>query len=633
MPALDRLWSMVMSKEGKAGFSSCLIALGIVYGDIGTSPLYAFRAAIEACSPNPGEAECLGVLSLIIWAIILTVSVKYIGLVLKADNQGEGGILALLTFVVPWQSHQSFKQGGPLLIIGLFGAALLYGDGVITPAISVLSSVEGIGVITNSFSAYVMPITVAIIVVLFLVQYKGTEFIGKYFGPIMLVWFITIGLLGVAQIARFPKVLIAINPLYALSILTNESSVAFAVMGAVFLAVTGGEALYADMGHVGRKPIQVAWIFCVFPCLLLNYAGQAALILMDPNEIANPFYHMAPDFALIPLVLLATCATIIASQALISGVFSLTQQACNMGLLPRIHAVQTSASGVGQVYLPTVNYLLMAMVIAVVIEFKTSDALAGAYGAAVSLTMLGTTILLYNAMRHKWKWNAPFVLTASVLFITLDAIFGASCVVKAIESGWVSLVVSAIIFYIMYVWNKGTRIIFRRLDALAVPVEYFTLTMDSLHRVEGTSVFISRQSTGVPSTLLTHTAHNHVLHRHVIILNIESERIPRILAKDRLSITKLAEGLWRVQARYGFMQAPNIPVIMVSLEKLGLPCNTEKIRYYMGHERVVGTESKNSLQGIERMLFTFLSNNAARPSDYFKIPDDKIVEMGLRVDV
>ncbi len=620
-------------EDGKSRLSSCLIALGIVYGDIGTSPLYAFRAAIEACSQTPTEQECFGVLSLIIWALILTVSIKYISFVLKADNQGEGGILALLTSAIPWQSHLSFRQGGAPLLIGLFGATLLYGDGIITPAISFLSSVEGIEIITNSLAAYVIPITIIIVIALFMVQHKGTEYIGKYFGPIMLVWFTTIGALGLIQILKFPQILLAINPYYAFHLLLKNTSVSFAILGAVFLAVTGGEALYADMGHVGRSPIQSAWMFCVFPCLVLNYAGQAALVSMDPREIANPFYHMAPDFALIPLVILATGATIIASQALISGVFSLTQQACNMGLLPRIHFVQTSASGVGQVYLPTINYFLLVMIIAVVLGFKTSDALAGAYGTAVSLTMLATTILLYYTMRNKWKWNPLLVLGISGIFIVIDIIFSASCLGKAIDGGWVSLVISALIFYIMYVWNKGSRVIFKHLDALTVPVEYFTLTMDSLHRVEGTSIFLSRQTTGIPSTLLTHTAHNRVLHRNVIILNIISERSPRILAKDRLSVTELAEGLWRVQARYGFMQAPNVPVIMASLEKLGLPCNTDKIRYYMGHERIVGTDSQKSLQGFERMLFTFLSNNAARPSDYFKIPDEKIVEIGLRVDV
>ena len=614
-------------------FSSCLIALGVVYGDIGTSPLYAFRSAIEACSENPTEIECLGVLSLIIWALILIVSIKYIIFVLRADNDGEGGILSLLTYVVPWQSHLSFRQGGILFFVGIIGSSLLYGDGIITTAISVLSSVEGVNIITSSLSGYVTPIAVTIITALFLFQHRGTEYIGRYFGPVMITWFITIGTLGFLQIIKLPHILVAINPYYAFLILMNSTSVSFAVMGSVFLAVTGGEALYADMGHVGRSPIQRAWIFCVFPCLILNYAGQAALVAMDPREIANPFYHMAPDFALIPLVILATAATIIASQALISGVFSLTHQACNMGLLPRIHFVQTSSAGVGQVYLPTVNYILLAMVIAVVVEFKSSDALAGAYGTAVSLTMLATTILLYYAMRYKWKWNPLFVIAISGIFLTIDIVFSASCLSKTIDGGWVSLVVSAMIFYIMYVWNKGGRIIYKHLDALAVPVEYFTLTMDSLHRVEGTSVFLSRQTTGIPSTLLTHTSHNRVLHRNIIILNIITERTPRILAKDRLTVTKLAEGLWRVEARYGFMQSPNVPVIMANLEKIGLPCNTEKIRYYMGHERIVGTNSKKSLQGFERLLFTFLSNNAARPSDYFKIPDEKIVELGHRVDV
>jgi len=625
--------SVVNAEVSKPRALSCLIALGIVYGDIGTSPLYAFRAAIEACSPNPTESDCLGVLSLIIWALILTVSIKYISFVLKADNQGEGGILALVTYVVPWNSQLSFRQGGALLVVGLFGSALLYGNGIITPAISVLSSVEGIEIITHSLAAYVVPITIVIIIALFTVQYKGTEYIGRYFGPIMLVWFVTIGVLGLIQIAKFPQILLAVNPYYAFSLLIKNVSVSFAVMGAVFLAVTGGEALYADMGHVGRSPIQLAWVFCVLPCLLLNYAGQAALVSMDPREIANPFYHLAPDVFLIPLVILATAATIIASQALISGVFSLTQQACNMGLLPRIHFVQTSASGVGQVYLPTVNYILLGAVIAVVLQFKTSDALAGAYGAAVSLTMLATTILLYCAMRNKWRWNPIFVLIISAIFITIDIVFSISCLGKTIDGGWVSLVISVAVFYIMYVWNKGARIIFKYINSLAVPVEYFALTMESLHRVEGAGVFLSRQTAGIPSTLLTHTAHSHVLHRNVIILDIVSERVPRILAKDRLSVMKLAGGLWRVQARYGFMQAPNVPVIMASLEKLGLPCNTEKIRYYMGHERIVGTDSKKSLQGVERMLYAFLSNNAARPSDYFKIPDERIVELGMRVDV
>ena len=436
----------------------CLLALGIVYGDIGTSPLYAFKVAVlaSAGSGAPAPAEVLGILSLIVWSLVVIVSVKYIVFVMRADNHGEGGILALLALVHPWSSAAQSRRSA-LILLGIFGAALLYGDGVITPAISVMSAVEGLEVVAPSLMPYVKPLTVAILIGLFLVQSKGTARIGRLFGPVMAVWFLVIALLGVVSIYQTPHVLAALNPQYAIGVFLGGGWTPFFVFGAVFLALTGGEALYADMGHVGRLPIRIAWVSFVLPALVLNYAGQAALMLRDPREIENPFYHLAPEILVLPLVVLATLATVIASQALISGVFSMTRQASQLGLWPRLKIVQTSGEGFGQIYVPVINWGLMLLTLAVALLFKTSDDLAAAYGVAVSGTMLITTVLLHEAMRSNWGWSAYVRLPMTALFVAIDLAFFSANLLKLPEGGWLPLVAGGFVFWLMWVWTKGHR--------------------------------------------------------------------------------------------------------------------------------------------------------------------------------
>ena len=613
--------------ENKGLLSACITSLGIVYGDIFTSPLYAFKAAIEAVSSTPTELECFGVLSLIFWSLIITISIKYIVFVLKADNDGEGGILALLALI-----KNSSSNRGCLTILGLFGAALLFGDGILTPSISILSAVEGLDVITTSLSTYVKAITLVIIICLFSFQYKGTAYIGKFFGPIMVLWGLTLGILGIIQIIYTPTVIYAINPWYAYHILTNNFSVGFTVMGFVFLAVTGGEALFADMSHCGRTPIQTAWTFFVLPCLVLNYAGQAALITNNSSEISNPFYRLAPDWALLPLVILASLATIIASQALISGVFSLTRQACSMNLFPRIKTFQTSSDGYGQIYIPIVNYTLLVAVIIVVVVFKSSDSLAAAYGIAVSITMFITTILLFKAMKNIWQWSLWFVIPIISVFLSIDAIFVVSNLTKIAEGGWIPLIMAAFIYYFIQVWSKGTSIVQKRLQTMAAPIEYFTLQAKTVHRVPGTAVFLSKDYTNVPPVLLQHITKNKTLHKNVIILSVITAKVPKVSAKDRIKFYNLDENIWRVETTYGFLQAPNIPVIIASLEKYGLPIDHDKTTYYVGRDHIVGNDNEN-LRGVDQFVFVFMSNNAAHPADYFKIPPEQAVEVGIRIEV
>lgn len=618
--------------QPKSNLFLCIATLGIVFGDLGTSILYAFKTAIESISKTPTEIECLGVLSLIFWSLLITISLKYMIFVLKADNQGEGGILALLALVVPWNANGPQRNSGFLLTIGLFGSVLLLGDSVITPAISVMSAIEGLDIITKSFSDYTKPITILILILLFSLQYKGTTYIGKFFGPIMVLWFATTGFLGLIQIIHTPIVINAINPWYAYYILTNDIYIGFTIMGLVFLAVTGGEACFSDLGHFGRKPIQMAWTFIVLPSAILNYAGQTAIVISDPTSISNPFYHLAPDWFMIPLVLLATCATIIASQALISGSFSLTRQACSMNIFPRIKTFQTSSTGYGQIYIPIVNYTLLFAVIIIVMTFKDADSLAGAYGIAVSMTMGITTILLYRVMTNIWQWSKWFVIPIISVFLTIDTIFCISNMSKIFEGGWVPLTMAAIIYYLIKIWGKGSYIVQKRLNTMAVPVEYFTLASQSIHRVPGTAVFLSKEHTNISPILLQHITKNKVLHKNIIILSIITAKIPKVSAKDRLTIYKLDETIWRVQANYGFVQSPSVPVLIASLEKLGLPCDPDKVTYYVGRDHIVGNENVH-LRGIEQFLFVFMSNNAAQASDYFKIPEKQAVEFGIRIEV
>ena len=617
----------------------CLLALGIVYGDIGTSPLYAFKVAVMASVNGgaPAPAEVLGIFSLIVWSLVLIVSVKYVIFVMRADNHGEGGILALLALVHPWSNAAQSRRSG-LIMLGIFGAALLYGDGVITPAISVMSAVEGLEVAAPSLASYVKPLTVAILVGLFLVQSNGTARIGRLFGPVMAVWFLVIALLGLASIVKTPQVLAALNPQYALGVFFSGGWTPFFVFGAVFLALTGGEALYADMGHVGRFPIRVAWTAFVLPALVLNYAGQAALMLRDPGEIENPFYHLAPDIMVLPLVLLATMATVIASQSLISGVFSMTRQAAQLGLWPRLKIVQTSGEGYGQIYVPVINWGVMLLTLVVALVFKTSDDLAAAYGVAVSGTMLITTVLLHEAMRSNWRWPRWVRWPMAALFLAVDLAFFSANLLKLPEGGWLPLVAGVGVFWMMWVWTKGSDIIDQRLRDLTEGLPDFLgrLEAGGLTRIPGTGVFVTKTSGDLPPALLHHAEHTHVLHERLIILVVATAEEPYVRARDRLDVQPLnSHGFWRVEARYGFMQTPNLPLALrscvVADERLDV--DPENVTYYVGHERIVPNDDNPAMEGFEEFAFAFMSRNAAHPTDYFKIPDEQVMEVGIRIDI
>ncbi len=615
-------------------------ALGIVYGDIGTSPLYAFKVAAETAGNGaPLGADpvpVLGVLSLIVWSLLLVIAFKYVLLVMRADNHGEGGILALLALVRPWSASGTARRRW-LIALGIFGATLLYGDGVITPAISVLSAVEGLEVVASGFEPWVKPITIVILVALFWVQYRGTATIGRWFGPVMLVWFGVIAVLGVGGILRAPQVLSALNPEWALALIARNSWVAFLVFGSVFLALTGGEALYADMGHVGRRPIRVTWFSVVLPALVLNYAGQAGVILTDPGASANPFFRLAPDALQIPMVILATMATVIASQSLISGVFTLTRQAIAMGLWPRMKIVQTSAGGYGRIYLPVINYGLMLLTLGVVLAFKNSDDMAAAYGIAVSGTMLITTLLLAVAMRQVWGWSHLLVLPLAAGFCAIDLCFFTSNLFKLPQGGWLPLAAGIVIFLLMRLWERGTRYLHGRVAEMAEPVPVFLerLATGGVIRTPGIGVFLTRTAADVPEVMQHHVKHSQVLDQTVIILTIASHERPQVPSRERYTAVPLGDGLWRVTAHYGFMQTPNIPVVVRRCveEVLKLDLDPEDVTYFVGRERVIASDDNPAFSGISEWLFAFMAHNVADASDFYRIPESQVVEIGIRIDI
>ncbi len=631
-------------EAGRAGSGSLVVAgvaaLGIVYGDIGTSPLYAFKVAAEtAGGGGPLGADpvpVLGILSLIVWSLLLVIAVKYVLLVMRADNHGEGGILALLALVRPWSAAGTVQRRW-LIAIGIFGATLLYGDGVITPAISVLSAVEGLEVVGAGFTPWVKPITVTILIALFLVQCRGTAVIGRWFGPVMLVWFGVIAILGIGGILRAPQVLSALDPEWALALVGRDGWLAFLVFGAVFLALTGGEALYADMGHVGRRSIRLTWFLVVLPALLLNYAGQAAVMLAEPGAIGNPFFRLAPDALQLPMVVLATVATVIASQSLISGVFTLTRQAVAMGLWPRMKIVQTSAEGYGQIYLPVINYGLMVFALGVVLVFKSSDDMAAAYGIAVSGTMLITTLLLAVAMRQVWGWPRAAVLPLAIGFAAIDLGFFVSNLFKLPQGGWLPLAAGVVVFLLMRLWERGSCYLHDRVAAMTEPVAVFLegLAAGGIIRTPGVGVFLTRTAADVPEVMQHHVKHNQVLDQHVIILTIAGHEIPRVPSRERYSAVALGDGLWRVTAHYGFMQTPNLPVVVrrCVAEVLKLDLDPDDVSYFVGHERVVASDDNPAFSGLSEWLFAFMAHNVADVSDYYRIPGHQVVEIGIRIDI
>ena len=619
---------------GSPGFLA-LTALGVVFGDIGTSPLYAFQVALIGIGhPVPTAAEVLGIVSLILWALTIMVSLKYVVFVLRADNDGEGGILALLSLVGADQVAHGLKL--PLLVLlGVVGASLLYGDGVITPAISVLSAMEGLKLVAPGFEHFIVPATLLVLIGLFAIQRHGTGSIGRLFGPLMVIWFVVIGALGLVNVWMAPAILRAINPAEAARFLVDDPKISFVVIGAVFLALTGGEALYADMGHVGATAIRRAWFGLVLPALLLNYFGQGALILSDPSAVDNPFYKLAPGWALLPMLVLATFATIIASQALLSGVFSLTRQAMQMGLCPRARIIPTSAEEAGQIYVPASNWLLMVGTLLTVVLFRSSDSLAAAYGIAVSGTMLITTILLYRVAVSRWRWLPGVAIPIIVVFGAIDATFLVSNSIKIVEGGWFPLIIGSAIAILMLSWRKGASEVRRRLQEMSMPLKEFLDYADKavIGRAEGMGVWLTKVEHGASPMLLRHIEHNRVLHATVVLLTFVSDRRPRVPFHERHSVHRLGHGFYRIQVRLGFMQTPDIPLSLINCNKLGFDADLDHKNYYIAHETIVRRQVASSMEPISFAIFSFLNRIASRAPDFFKIPQDAIIEVGFRVEV
>jgi KUP system potassium uptake protein len=612
-----------------------LTALGVVFGDIGTSPLYAFQVALTGVGHSPPtQADVLGIVSLILWALTVMVSLKYVVFVLRADNDGEGGILALLSLVAADQVANGARLP-VLVLLGVIGASLLYGDGVITPAISVLSAMEGLKLVAPGFEHFVVPATIAVLIGLFVIQRYGTGSIGKLFGPIMVIWFVVIGGLGAANIWMAPAILRAVSPTEAVSFLIADPKISFVVIGAVFLALTGGEALYADMGHVGANAIRRAWFGLVLPALLLNYFGQGALILSDPAAADNPFYKLAPGWALIPMVVLATFATIIASQALVSGVFSLTRQAMQMGLCPRARITPTSVDEAGQIYVPAANWLLMTGTLLTVVLFRSSENLAAAYGIAVSGTMLITTILLYRVAVSRWQWPPAVAIPVIAIFGAIDAAFLVSNSIKIVEGGWFPLLVGGLIAVLMLSWRKGSSEVRHRLHEMSMPLNEFIDYADStcIGRAPGMGVWLTKVEHGASPMLLRHIEHNRVLHATVVLLTFVSDRRPRVPFHERHSVHRLGHGFYRIQVRLGFMQTPDIPLTLINCNRLGFDADLDHKNYYIAHETIVRRAVGSAIEPIPFAIFSFLNRIASRAPDFFKIPHDAIIEVGFRVEV
>lgn len=623
-----------LKHEGSPWFLA-LTALGVVYGDIGTSPLYAFQVALAAIGhPTPSAAEVLGIVSLIFWALVVMVALKYVVFVLRADNEGEGGILALLSLVAADKIANGAKLP-VIVLLGIVGAALLYGDGVITPAISVLSAMEGLKLIAPSFGTLVVPVTLAILIGLFLIQRYGTGGIGKLFGPIMVVWFIVIGGLGAANIWVSPAIIEAFNPVEAARFLIADPAISFAVFGAIFLVLTGGEALYADMGHVGPAAIRWAWFGLVLPALVLNYFGQGALILADPAAADSPFYKLAPTWALIPMVSLAAVATIIASQALISGVFSLTRQAMQMGLCPRARIISTSSDEAGQIYVPAANWLLMAGTLLTVVLFKTSDNLAAAYGIAVSGTMLVTTLLLYRVAITRWLWPPSIAIPVIAAFGAIDITFLISNSTKFVEGGWFPVIIAAGVAGLLLSWRTGSSAVRRSLHSMSMPLTEFLNYADKtvIGRAPGMGVWLTKVEHGASPMLLRHIEHNRVLHEIVVLLTFVSDRRPRVPFHERHSVERLGHGFYRIEVRLGFMQTPDIPLTLINCYKLGFDADLDHKNYYLAHETIVRHEKDSTVGPISFATFSLLNRLASRAPDFFKIPHDAVIEVGFRVEI
>lgn len=609
-------------------------ALGIVYGDIGTSPLYAFRECFAGSHGVPASPEnILGILSLIFWSLILIISVKYLMFLLRADNKGEGGILALMALIQRDKQHNP-KWDIILTVLGIFGAALLYGDGIITPSISVLSAVEGLNMATHIFQPYIVYISLAILSVLFLFQRKGTAKIGSIFGPVLFFWFLTIGLLGIVSIIRNPSVIWAINPSCAINLFLVNKYQGFAVLGTVLLAITGGEVLYADMGHFGKRPIRLGWFTIVLPCLLLNYFGQGAYLLGNPEMSENLFYRIVPPALLYPLVILATIATIIASQAVISGAFSLTRQAIQLGFSPRLHIVHTSSMEIGQVYLPAVNIALFLGTAMLILGFKSSGNLAGAYGVAVSGTMLITTILALFIARKIWPVHLGIMIPVATFFILANIAFFLSCMLKIKYGGWIPVFIAAVVYMLMITWRHNRDVLRKRIESQSLPDDIFIndLKVSKPIRVKGTAIFLSANSAGIPRTLLHNFKHNKIVHETTILMSVKNEDVPFVANDKRLEISDLGYGLYRLILRYGFSEDPNIPEALKNIKHGNICFDPMKTTFFLGRETLI-INPGNLFSNIQKKIFSFMSKNSFDASKFYKIPPGRVIELGLQIEI
>ena len=607
-----------------------LTAIGVVYGDIGTSPLYAMRECFFGSHPVPPTHDnVLGVLSLIVFSLLLVISVKYIAIVMRADNQGEGGILALTALI----------RGGSgttrtiLVLLGIFGAALLYGDGMITPAITVLGAVEGLKVTTPLVEKSIVPLAVVILIVVFAIQRHGTHRVGRLFGPVMVGWFAVLALLGVVWIAKYPDVLAAVDPRHGIRFLIENRFTGFAVLGAVFLVVTGGEALYADMGHFGARPIRVAWFAVVLPALLLNYFGQGARLLHAP-ETRDPFFELAPTWALLPLVVLATAAAIIASQALISGAFSLTRQAIQLGYVPRLTVEHTSSWEMGQIYVPQVNWFLAISTILIVINFRSSGALAAAYGIAVTMTMIITALLLHVIAVERWRWPVPVAVAVTTTFLLIDLTFFSANLLKVMQGGWLPIAIGIALFTLMTTWKTGRRIVAERLTARAYPLEAFVTAVRTAPqtRVPGTAIFMTAQPTGTPAALIHNLRYNKMLHEQVVVLTVATVPTPHVVLDERVTVQPMGACIYNARIQYGFMEDPDVPEVLGHLRAAGVPIDEDDVTFFLGRETIVVGRRKGMAVWREK-LFVLMARNAVRATAFFKLPPERVVELGVQVEM
>ena len=623
-----------MEQHGKSSLAALTLgAIGVVYGDIGTSVLYAMKEVFGSGHVTFTPDNIYGILSIFFWTLTIIVSVKYVALVLRADNHGEGGLVAMLALAsMAVKERPVLRQR--MLIVGIFGTCLFYGDGVITPAISVLSAVEGLEVVSPAFKKYVLPLTLVILFGLFAVQKKGTSGIGKFFGPITVVWFAAIAALGVYHIASHPEILWAISPHHALRFIFAEPEVTFLILGAVVLCVTGGEALYADMGHFGKKPIRIAWFFIVMPSLTLNYFGQGALLLNDPDAVANPFFNMAPDWLLLPMVGLATAATVIASQALISGAFSVTKQVVQLGFLPRLQVLHTSVKDTGQIYIPFVNWGLFAVIVLAVMMFKSSSNLAAAYGIAVCTDMLITTVLTFFVIHYGWKYSFWWCLAATSFFFCIDFVFWASNLLKLFEGGWFPLLIASVIMMLMLTWRDGRGILNekRQEDALDLSSFLEAVFLSPPTRVDGTAVFLTSGKGAVPNAMLHNLKHNKVLHKQNLFVNVQNHEVPWIEEADRLKIHELGNDCWQVEIHYGFKDDPDVPGALSHLNGMGCEMNPMTTSYFLSRDSIVPTLGSGMSQWREK-LFAQMHLNASSAADFLNLPSNSVVELGSKIEI